>query len=163
MTEAGTLWLDYPSRGGPSPEVLVSVEPESAVYFYQHSLFVKGGSGWPWVAGSGVERAKAISVSGLRPATYAVRLYFADPIHDKPDQRVFAVELNGKMAEENLDVARESGGRMRSLVRQFDAIKSDGELQIVLTPTTGHSILCGLEIVAQGLQMDEFRIESTGR
>ena len=66
MSPEGTLWLDYPSRGGPSPQLSLEVAPQSVEYFYQHSLFVDGDSeAWPWVAASGVEGV----VLGKNPET----------------------------------------------------------------------------------------------
>ena len=150
MTEAGTLWLDYPSRGGPSPEVKIEVEPATAEFYYRHSLWIEGGYGWPWVAASGMKGASAITISGLRSATFSVRLYFAEPDHDEPAARRFDIALNGRTVAENFDVAKAAGGRMRTIVRQFESIRSDGSLKIDLDPRQGKPILSGIEIVAQG-------------
>jgi hypothetical protein len=150
MTEAGTLWLDYPSRGGPSPELRIEIEPPAAEFYYRHSLWIKGRSGWPWVAASGVQGASAITISGLKPATFTVLLYFADPHHEKPGERRFDVALNGRNVVEDFDIAEAAGGRMRAIVRQFENIKTTGSLKIDLTPRKGTAILSGIEIVALG-------------
>ncbi|MBI2480864.1 MAG: PQQ-binding-like beta-propeller repeat protein, partial [Planctomycetia bacterium] len=97
MTEEGTLWLEYPSRGGASPDVRVSVEPESAEYFYRHSVWMHDGEGWPWVAASGVEGASAVTISGLKPGQYTVRLHFAEP-NDDSTSRKFSVAIGGQSA-----------------------------------------------------------------
>ena len=73
MTESGTLWLDYPSVGGPSPEVSIAVGPERREYYYHHSLWTEGGDAMPWVTASGVEGAENISV-GLIPEQYEGRV-----------------------------------------------------------------------------------------
>ena len=62
MTPAGTLWLDYPSRGGPSPQLNIEIQPSSAQFYYRHSLWIQGGSAWPWVAASGLEGSTTITV-----------------------------------------------------------------------------------------------------
>ena len=88
MTESGTLWLDYPSVGGPSPEVSLDITPAQPEYYYHHSLWVEGGEGPPWVVASGVEGVEKITIE-LLPAgatspdpnemlPYTVRLYFAE-------------------------------------------------------------------------------------
>ena len=155
MTKGGTLWLDYPSRGGPSPEVSVNVEPKSATYFYQHSLFVKGGSAWPWVAASGVEGAETITVAGLQPAIYNVRLYFIDkPEYSESGERVFDIEINNALVTKDLAVAKVSGGRLYAFARQYKDVESTGELKIRLTAKTGRTILSGLEIIKKGLPLD---------
>ncbi len=82
MTEDGTLWLDVPNVGGPSPDISITTEPplEELETFYRHSLFLeKGGTGWPWVAGSGVRGIKSISILGLKPGDYRVRATFCAP------------------------------------------------------------------------------------
>ena len=149
MTEEGTLWLDYPSRGGPSPEVNIQVEPSSAEFYYHHSLWIEGGSGWPWVAASGVKGASAITISGLRTATFTVRLYFAEPDHDKPRQRQFDIALNSRTVAKNFDIAKTAGGRLRTITQKFENIQIDGSLKIELKPKQGKPILSGVEIVAQ--------------
>ncbi len=79
-TEGGTLWLDMPNIGGPSPAVAVSTVPEKPEYFYQHSLFLKDNNpetdGWPWVAASGAKQLTAVTVGGLKDGIYRTRLVF---------------------------------------------------------------------------------------
>jgi len=58
--EDGTLWLDFPSVGGPSPDVPVEVAG-SAAYFRHHSSSIHG-EGLAWVAASGVEGARTIRI-----------------------------------------------------------------------------------------------------
>jgi hypothetical protein len=75
-TEDGTLWLDMPNLGGPSPEVQVATEPplEKLSFSYQHSLFLADGEGWPWVAGSACKGLRVVTVRGMREGKYALRL-----------------------------------------------------------------------------------------
>ena len=126
----------------------VEVEPSSAEFYYRHSLWIEGGSGWPWVAASGVEGASAITISGLRTATFTVRLYFAEPDHDTPGSRRFDIALNGRTVAENFDIAEAAGGRMRGIVRPFENIDINGSLKIDLVPRQGKPILSGIEILA---------------
>lgn len=58
----GTLWLDWPSVGGPSPTVPVQIQPENAEPFYRHALWNEGGQGWPWVSGSGIKGLKSLRI-----------------------------------------------------------------------------------------------------
>ena len=62
MAEDGTLWLDWPSVGGPSPDVRVRVVPETVEPFYRHSLRMQGGTGWPWVFASGIQGVRSIQL-----------------------------------------------------------------------------------------------------
>jgi hypothetical protein len=178
MTEAGTLWLDYPSVGGPSPAVGVAVEPASPQYFYQHSLFVRGGCGWPWVAASGVEGLTRATIRGLKPGRYVVRLYFAEPgqrdsrarvfdvslqgqpgrpvgwVSDPTPERVFDVSLQGQSVLPQWDIVRAAGGALRVVVKQFDDVASDGALEVRFTPRAGQTLINGIEVVAHGLRLD---------
>lgn len=65
MTRDGTLWLDWPSVGGPSPVVPVRVDPEAPECFYRHALRMNGGQGWPWVTGSGILGARSVTIEPL--------------------------------------------------------------------------------------------------
>ncbi|MBM3890437.1 MAG: methyltransferase domain-containing protein, partial [Verrucomicrobia bacterium] len=71
MDADGTLWLDWPSVGGPSPDVRVRVTPETAEPFYRHALWMKGGSGWPWVFASGIKGVRAIEIETVARCTNA--------------------------------------------------------------------------------------------
>jgi len=79
MTENGTLWLDWPSVGGPSPTVPVQVAPADAEPFYRHAMWIAGGQGWPWVAGSGIKGLKRVRIEPValksvpQPGTFSIR------------------------------------------------------------------------------------------
>jgi hypothetical protein len=151
MTRAGTLWLDYPSVGGPSPAVSITVEPATTKYFYQHSLWIEGGQGWPWVVASGATGLSAITVDGLKPDEFLVRLYFAEPELVAVGRRAFDVSLQGQRVLEAFDLAAAAGGSLRGVVREFREVASDGRLRIEFQPKAGQPLLCGLELIAAGL------------
>ena len=56
------------------------------------------------------------------------------------------------LSVENLEVAGDSDGPMRPLVRQVHEIESAGKLQFALRPKSGRSVVCGLEIVRKDLR-----------
>jgi outer membrane protein assembly factor BamB len=149
MTRDGTLWLDYPSRGGPSPAIQVEVKPDTAKYFYHHSLWMSGGTGWPWVAASGVKGATSVNISGLRQGNFTVRLFFADPEFARSGDRLFDIVLNGRKHAVSYDVVKAAGGKMKSTTLEFKNIPVEGSLEISLTPQTGQPILSGIEIVLE--------------
>jgi outer membrane protein assembly factor BamB len=62
VASEGTLWLDHPSVGGPSPDVPVSVLPKTAKSYYRHSLWMQGGQGRPWVTASGVKGVRQVRI-----------------------------------------------------------------------------------------------------
>jgi len=136
----GTLWLDYPSVGGPSPNIKISTDAKPQI-FRRHSLRIKPlgeGQGPNWVAASGMEIAANI-VLELGPKKtdrlYTVRLHFCEPSESvQPGQRVFDVALQGKTVLEGLDLMADGGEPCRSVVKQFTKIAVQDKLTITLTP-----------------------------
>jgi PQQ-like domain len=148
-TRDGTLWLDYPSVGGPSPEIQVRTEPEKPEFYYKHSLWMKGGQGWPWVAASGVKALRSVTLSGLKLGTYTVRLTFAAPDDAK---HVFEVALQDKPAPTKIELPAQHIAITQTLpnIRVLD-----GTLTVNLTPQEGETLLSGLEIIRDGLKIGE--------
>ncbi len=157
MTNSGTLWLDYPSVGGPSPKVSLDVTPQESATYYHHSLWIEGGSGMPWVTASGLTGAEKISVE-LVPAgyqgadandvlPYTVRLHFAEPDPVKRGARVFSISLQGQDVLRDFDIAKTTGGPMRGVVKEFTGIKIGKTLDVQITARSGRSILSGIELI----------------
>ena len=66
MADDGTLWLDWPSVGGPSPDLPIEVEPKKPETFRYHSALVQvapGSQGLAWVAASGVRNVRRVTVT----------------------------------------------------------------------------------------------------
>ncbi len=152
VTRDGTLWLDVPSVGGPSPAVDVTLEPalgsDAIGYRYRHATWIEGGRGWPWVAASWAQDVGKATVRGLRPGAYTARLYFTHP----PVPTVIDVNVGGVVLEAlNLDA--ETGGRFRSIVKELRDVTADasGTIEVALTARFGIPVLSGLELVAEGL------------
>jgi outer membrane protein assembly factor BamB len=158
--DEGTLWLDYPSRGGPSPDLPVIVQPADAHYFCHHSSRIQlgpGNTGLRWVAASGVVGVRRVSVmlatGHPRPRSYLVRLHFAEVEHAQPGDRVFSISLQGREVLRRLDVVEEAGAPWTAVVKEFRGIQVADTLTLTLSPEAGSSlppVLCGLEIQAEG-------------
>ena len=59
-TENGTLWLEFPSIAGPSPDIPVRAEYENPKWFRHHSSRVEGR--YNWIAASGVTGLREVAV-----------------------------------------------------------------------------------------------------
>ena len=59
-TENGTLWLEFPSVGGPSPDIPVRASYENPKWFRHHSSRVKGE--FNWISASGVKGLRDVAV-----------------------------------------------------------------------------------------------------
>lgn len=147
-TRDGTLWLDHPSVGGSSPDIEVVTEPAQPEVFYQHSLWMQGGRGWPWVASSGLKGLRSLSVHGLKNSTYTLRLTFAAP--DTAPRR-FSIDIQGKAALK--DIAPKPHLAQTETLTRIPV--TDGILRLQLTAKQGDALLCGLEILRDGLKPGE--------
>ena len=61
-TANGTLWIDYPTIGGPSPDIDVKLDGHAPTYPRRHASFIEHGA-LPWVAASAVTNATRIRVT----------------------------------------------------------------------------------------------------
>lgn len=153
VTRDGTLWLDYPNVGGPSPSIQVSTTPADLNYYYQHSSRIRGGRGWPWVSASGVEGLSSLEISNIRPGRYTVRLYFAEPDKSDHPRHPQKIEIQGETVTEEFDVAAKANGKMRSLVIEKKDVEIETSLQISLDAQDDGTLISGVEIVADDLQL----------
>jgi hypothetical protein len=136
LDDSGTLWLEYPFTGGPTPRVVVTSKPETVQWFYRHSSRLSG-DGLKWVAASGARGLSELTVQLLADAAdakpYVVRLHFAEPDGLGPGERVFDVSLQD---------------------RKVRGVAVGDSLKITLAPLAGskrqETILCGVEILADG-------------
>jgi len=153
MSAAGTLWLDVPSVGGPSPRVAVSVQPGTCMPYYRHALRVPADTAMPWVSASGIRGVEKVVVQLLppglrdRPRSYTVRLYFAEPDNAPPGSRVFDVALQGMRVLKHFDIVKEAGGPRRTVVKEFRGITIPEKLAVTLVARNGETVVSGIELL----------------
>ena len=129
LTDNGTLWLDYPSVGGASPNVRVAVAPENPEWIRHHSSRVVEGDGLPWVQASGSRNLKSatITLNNDRPRSYRVRIYYAELVSGKP-------------------------GSLRGIVDEKTNVVAGTEMKLTFE---GGKLVCGVEIVDSALAAKE--------
>jgi outer membrane protein assembly factor BamB len=147
-TRDGTLWLDYPSIGGPSPEIDIQTVPEKPKTFYRHSLWMKQGQGWPWVAASGLLDVQKITISGLKTGLFTVRMTFAAV--DEVERR-FKISVQGEPTLANIRPAFFQAETQTVQAKVSD----DGRLSLDFTTIQGGTLICGLEMIREGLPVPE--------
>ena len=149
----GTLWLEYPVVGGPSPTVTVQTQPETPEWYTGHSSRFQVGpqGGSTWVGASGGKGIQRLSISLPGRQRYTIRLHFAEPEALKPGQRRFQVIVQGKVAVQSLDVVARAGGPRRTLVQTVANVEVDEQLEIQLQAAQGSlpPILSGVELVVE--------------
>ncbi len=152
IARSGTLWLDYPSVGGPSPQVNIEVTGDTH-FRYQHSVWIEGDDPYPWVSASQVEGLEDFKIRDLKPGKYLIRLYFAQPDSIAPGARLQEIKIQGQSVRRDLDIVAEAGGVMRAVTLEFVGIEVTGELTIELNCAAGKTIISGMELIRQ----DEFQ------
>lgn len=156
MSQDRTLWLDYPSAGGPSPEVSVTLDPEVPVIVRHQEGFMKG-EGLKWVAGSGAVGLRSITLPlipedlNLGEKSYTVKLTFAELEGMKPGERIFDVALQGQDVLKGFDIAKDAGGPMIGVVKEFKGVKVQKDLKVSMASSSPKAgpLLCGVEAVLE--------------
>ncbi len=139
-TDDGTLWLDFPERGGPSPTISVVTDPAEPDYVYHHSLWMQVPNGtWPWVAGSAATNLKAITISGFKKGSYVLRLTFSR-FNDSHIAKV-PVEVTIQNQTESFPCDLKA---MSALTKSFRGIEISSDLSLKFSAET---CLSGIEIL----------------
>ena len=110
-----------------------------------------------WVMASGVVGVREINLTLAKiPRTsrlFTVRLMFLEPEKKHPGERVFDVAIQGKKMLVNFDIAKETGGTRRGIIKEFHNVPVLHELKITFDADgpghAGEPVLCGIEAVAE--------------
>jgi outer membrane protein assembly factor BamB len=148
--DEGTLWVEYPPAGAPGPELDVLVQPEDVAWYRKHTLLVRSGEGYPWVAASGGEGIRSLRIGNLQHARSTVRLHFSEPEHSREGERVFDVVVQDAVWAESFDIVRQAGGPDQGIVLER-AADVDDALTVQFRTSAGSKappVLSGIELVA---------------
>jgi beta-galactosidase len=77
---------------------------------------------------------------------YRVTLYFQEPTADKAGVREFDVFANGTSVLKSFDVYAAAGGKLKGVVRSFDAAARGDGVQIEFRPKIGNALVTALSI-----------------
>ncbi|MDQ1328951.1 MAG: hypothetical protein QG641_2237, partial [Candidatus Poribacteria bacterium] len=170
----GTLWLEYPIVGGPSPEVAVTINPKDCERFIKHSSKIYqdarlGSEIVPaWVVSSGIKGVSSLNIKLSGKSTndsaqerpYTVRLFFSEPDDIKISQRRFDITIQERKILEDFDIIRESGGQDCPIVREFKGIIAKDDLKMDFAPSKNSNkapLICGIEIIAENIPYHEIK------
>ena len=87
-----------------------------------------------WIAASGVEGAKSVTIPVKENGDHRVKLHFMEPEDIGKGERVFDVSLQGQPVLRGLDIADLAGGSRRAIVRECAIHVEDQELRLELSP-----------------------------
>ena len=148
ISEDGTLWLDYPVVGGPSPTIGVTTTPEKIRWFTGHSERIREGDGAPaWIGASGGIGIRTLDIRLPGTGTYQVTLHLAEPESVKPGDRQFAIRVAGRTIRDEVDLAA-TVGIATTLVIDVPSVQVKDLLRIELIPRSGSrpAVLSGIEL-----------------
>ncbi len=173
MADNNTLWLDYPSVGGNSPDIPVEVTFATAdtAYVMQHKTlssdindkkvgYIRTNSfnieteNHAYVAASALNGAQEVVVTLARESTnsssYTVKLYFAEIERVKADSRVFNVDIQGKNVLNDFNIAKEAGGVDKLMTKTIKGVSVKDKLVIKLYSNSADSLplLSGIEVIS---------------
>ncbi len=172
-----TLWLDYPSVGGRSPDVPVDVKfvtsdtsliiqhrtlsnnsSDNKIGYIRTNSFNIEANDHTFVAASAINGVQEIDITlskeKMANAFYTVILYFAEIENAKEESRVFNVDIQGDAALKEFNIAKEAGGQNKLITKTFEGIKIDDKLNIkLLSPNSDIlPLLSGIEILMENKQ-----------
>ncbi len=155
----GTLWLDYPSVGGPSPDVPVSVAGDRLEYVRQHASLAPS-SRWPWVFASGVRGVRHLQLrlasreeAGETLWTYTVRLYWRHVAPADLQGPRLGLRLQGQPPGADCRVLGQPDPGNGCLVQQWEQVTAGEFLELdvsgasPLDLATPRPLLCGIEVI----------------
>jgi hypothetical protein len=155
----GTLWLDYPSVGGHSPDLPISIQGDDLHYSRHHSSQVKDHDP-NWVFASHVRGVRELRITlthasqQVVPEKYRVRLFFATEADGEGLPNFQQIRLQGRDVTSNCRVDGRSKGGSKGFVCTFDEIEIGRELSLTLQ-TRAENVtppaLCGIELVHETL------------
>ena len=152
----GTLWLEYPYIGGPSPKVPVKILPKNAKWFRQHTP-ANGQGETKWITSSGVENIESIRITldpnAKQARSYTVRLHFSEPKNLSAGERIFSVSIQNEIKIPKLDLAASAINSQEPVVKQFTGVAITKDLYIDLKPDSSFksagAVLCGIEVIEE--------------
>ena len=151
ISENNTLWIEFPTAGGASPDIPVKIDTAGYSLIRKESISVIS-ENTPWVSSSAISGLRSIEItlsnSNEAPeTTYTVNLYFSELEKKQPGERLFNIRLQDETLIENLDIAREAGKCDKEIVKSFTGIRAGKTLKIDLVPVNGNTILSGIELI----------------
>jgi outer membrane protein assembly factor BamB len=152
----GTLWLDFPSVGGKSPDLPIEFSAAKTHPVRSHALTLQP-NGYEWVAASGLTGPLRLKITLSRePANsvfYTVKLHFAELENKKPGERLFNVRLQGSEVLHGFDIAQAAGGVDKPVVKTFAKIPVKDALTVECLPASPEAgsppLLCGIEVILE--------------
>lgn len=157
VSENKTLWLDFPSVGGLSPEIPVKMDTVNYFTIRKNAISIKSNN-TPWVSASAIGGIRSMEITLSKEdlvteASYRIILYFSELENKKPGERIFDVKIQDSKVLEQFDIISEAGQTDKEVIKSFTGIKAGKVLKIELIPVKGNTILSGIELIQEPLTL----------
>ena len=145
----GTVWLGYP-RPKPSRVTSLDLSLDLSEKFHKGGRFVSVNPNnveadddtRRWIVGSWAQGLSQLKLPLIgkndSPAEYTVRIHFAN-LDQKTAPATFDVNVQGKTAIDNLNLAKESAGSGKMVIREVKGVKVQDDLVIDFVPEGGNA------------------------
>ena len=153
LAEDGTLWLEYPLVGGPSPKIEMKLGPAVASRFRESSILLGSGK-HRWVFSSGYRGLRTISLKLPRskPRTFKVRLYCRSQSGQAGGS--FDVSLQGVKVLKGLNPSEKAANGSAGVIHEIEGARITSVLDLKLEPSGGGDsalpLVCGIELIEEG-------------
>ena len=153
LADDGTLWLEYPLVGGPSPEIEMKLGPAAASRFRESSVLLGSGK-HRWVFSSGYRGLRTISLKLPRskPRTFKVRLYCRSQSGQAGGS--FDVSLQGVKVLKGLNPSEKAANGSAGVIHEIEGARITSVLDLKLEPSGGGDsalpLVCGIELIEEG-------------
>ncbi len=153
----GTLWVDFPSVGGKSPDLPIQFDPAKTRAVRRHALTLQP-NGYEWVAASGLAGPLKLKITLVR-RTLEQRLVHgkAALCRDwKTRSRASGSSMSGCRTARScsgFDIAQAAGGVDKPVVKTFAKIPVKDALTVECLPVSPEAgappLLCGIEVILE--------------
>ena len=146
VTRDGTFWKAVPETSAPTIKLPLTMN-DGITAAYRHSIWMQGGTEWPWVAASCADGLQELELKGLKPGPWLARLIFCRneegaglPVHQR-------IDIQGEAMAE-VDTLKQPVGAFHSW-KLDHLFRSEGEFRLSITPMSSELVtrLSGLELI----------------
>lgn len=156
----GQVWLSYP-RYRAYQETSLDVKMKLNEAFESGGGFTSendrllnvGPSEHPWIYTSCAEGLKSLTLPLLgendSPATYTIRLHFADITSGNSESRKLSVRLNGELAVDDVALKPADGDHLSPVVHEIKGVPVKDKVVIELVASQGRPLLSAVEAIRE--------------
>lgn len=178
MADNNTLWLDYPSVGGNSPDIPIEVSfitndtllikqhktlgnsaAERKIGYIRTNSFNIETEDHSYVAASALNGVQEITVTlseeTMNNSIYTVKLYFAEIEKANAASRIFDVEVQGDKVLTNFNISKEVNGINKLNVKTIEGVLIQDKLSIKLSAANNEilPLLSGIELIGTDIKL----------